>query len=162
MGRCFAYRAWAALRRWPCPCSSWGQDFRLWACSLCFREMTVEVSSGLKAWFTLDSTLFPFLPFKTTFITSDRVFLCASCLMFRHGSFKISLISQKTYSSEKPKWLSQGHTAILGRPGHPALTFFHAQCSSCSAREHRPEPWPHFHVTPAFLTPRSTSWLTTT
>ena len=42
----------------------------------------------------------------------------------------------------------------------PSL-FFHAQCSSCSARNTCPLPWPHLCVTPAFLTPRSISWLTT-
>ena len=124
-------------------------------------ERWLRSASGLKAWFTLDSTLFPFLPFKTTFITSDSF---PVCILFDVQTWQVFLflLFHRKHTAQKSEVAQPRSHSYFGESQDTLPSpFFHAQCSSCSARNTGPEPWPHFHVTPAFLTPRSISWLTT-
>lgn len=78
-------------------------------------QKPVQVSRAL---FTLDLALFPFWPFKTTFITADSFLMF---ILFDVQAWQFFDFSYFTESKKfrKAKWLGQGHTAILGRAGTP-------------------------------------------
>lgn len=145
-----------------CPCSSWGQDFRLWACSLCFREMTVEVSKRVKGLVHLGLNSLSLSAFQNNIYYFWQSF--PVCILFdvQTWQFLKFLLFHRKHTAQKSEVAQPRSHSYFGESQDTLPSpFFHAQCSSCSARNTGPEPWPHFHVTPAFLTPRSTSWLTT-
>ena len=102
-----------------CLCGSWGQGSRLWACSLCFRQMTVEVSKRVKGLVHLGLDSLSLSAFQNNIRYFWQSFPVGILFDVQTRQFFYFSYFTENIKLRKAKWLSQGHTAILGRARTP-------------------------------------------